>query len=144
MDIRDLPFNKRLYGTFKPVGEGQKPGQVMFAAMDETWAVIRANNLHTTGINHILYTGNTGVFAGVDIPNENDSTASLQRVDIHFSRYVYYCHTGAYSLMSGVYAEINEQINAKKLAPTGESMEIYGHWNKDESKLVTEILIAVQ
>lgn len=143
LEIRDTPFNKRLFGISKPVLDGQKPVDAMFAAMDETWAKVRANQVRNQGINHILYTGNTSVFAGVEVYGNVPAAAGLQPVDVHFSHYAYYRFTGPFTRLGDVYREIDQEIANRKLATTSESMEIYGHASEDPEKQVTEILIGL-
>lgn len=142
MEIREKPFEKELYGTLKPVPEGQKPGQVMFAAMDATWAAVRASQARTKGINHILYSGSKQVFAGVEV--ESQPPAGLEKVDVRFGRYAYHRLVGGYDQIAGAYQGLNELIAERKLTPSGESMEIYGHHSEDPAEQVTEILIGLR
>ncbi len=141
VEIRETPFHKHLYGISKPVAKNQAPGKVMFTAMDETWQKVRANQIHTQGINHILYSQNTSVFAGVEIEGDIPATAGLEQMDIHFPRYTYYRLSGPYDQIPAAYEQIDKEITKRKLNRTGNSMEIYGHWSEDPQQLVTEILV---
>lgn len=143
VEIISVPFHKELYGVSMPVEPGQKPGEVMFKAMDETWKLVRANKLQTKGINHILYTENSSVFAGVEVVGEPLIPPGLQWLDVEFPRYAYYRHVGGYDLLPAVYQAINQEIAAKHETPSGESMEIYGHATDDPNQQVTEILIGL-
>ena len=143
LEIRNTPFNKRLYGISKPILEGQKPVEVMFAAMDEMWRRVRASQVPNRGINHILYSGNTSVFAGVEVDGDVPAVAGLQPVDVHFSRYAYYRHIGPYTQLPLAYQEIDRELAARDLRTTADSMEIYGHASQDPEKQVTEILIGL-
>jgi hypothetical protein len=143
-EIRDIPFEKRLYGRSKPVLENQKPVDVMFAAMDETWGIVRGNSIPNAGLNHIVYTNAHRVFAGVEIPVSVDTAWGLEQVDLAIPRYIYYRHVGAYDLLGQAYSNMNAEIAAKGLVRTGLSLEIYGHWCEDTAKLVTEILIGLK
>ncbi len=142
--FREIPFEKRLYGRSKPVLESQKPADAMFAAMDETWGIVRANSIPNAGLNHIVYTNTHRVFAGLEIVGSVDTSWGLEQVDLVMPRYLYYRHVGAYDLLGQAYATMNAEIAAKGLARTGLSVEIYGHWSEDLAKLVTELLIGVK
>ncbi len=144
VEIRNQPFDKRLYGISKPVMSGQKPGDVMFKAMDEMWGIVRGSQVRNKGINHIFYSGNSLVYAGVELENGGPAPSGLTQRDVHFSRYVYYHLEGPYSLIPTAYQEIHNEIAAQNLTTTGESMEIYGHASADPDKQVTEILVGVQ
>ena len=143
-EIREIPFEKRLYGRSRPVLENQKPVDAMFAAMDETWGIVRGNSIPNAGINHIVYSNAGNVFAGVEILGSVDKSCGLEQVDLVIPRYIYYRHVGAYELLGQAYATVEAEIAAKGQATSGLSLEIYGHWNEDTSKLVTELLIGLK
>ena len=143
LEIRDVPYQKRLYGISIPVLSGQKPGEVMFSAMDALWSILRANAVPNAGVNHILYTAGTSVFAGVEIESSPDPALGLERIDVQIPRYAYYRHAGPYNQLGDVYRSVYEQIDSMHLAAGPLSLEIYGHWDADPSKLVTEILIGL-
>lgn len=143
-EIRESPFEKRLFGRSKPVLENQKPVDAMFAAMDETWKIVRGNSIPNGGMNHVVYTNGQRVFAGVEIEGSVDPSWGLEQVDLLIPRCVYYCHVGAYDLLGRAYAGVDEEIAARGLGTTGLSLEIYGHWNEDPAKLVTELLIGIK
>ncbi len=143
-EIREIPFEKRLYGRTKPVLENQKPVDAMFAAMDETWGIVRGNSIPNAGLNHIVYTNAHHVFAGLEIVGSIDTSWGLEQVDLVIPRYIYYRHVGAYDLLGQAYSSVNAEIAAKGLVTTGLSLEIYGHWSEDPAKLVTELLIGLK
>lgn len=143
-EIRDIPFEKRLYGRSKPVLQNQKPVDAMFAAMDETWGIVRSKSIPNAGINHIIYTNAHQVFAGVEISGSVDNSWGLEQVDLMLPRYIYYRHVGAYDLLGQAYSNVSAEIAAKGLATTGLSLEIYAHASDDSSKLVTELLVGLQ
>ena len=143
-EIREIPFEKRLYGRSKPVLENQKPVDAMFAAMGETWEIVRGNSIPNAGLNHIVYTHGQHVFAGLEITGSVDTSWGLEQFDLVIPRYIYYRHVGAYDLLGQAYASVNAEIAAQGLVTTGLSLEIYGHWSEDSSQLVTELLIGLQ
>ena len=143
-EIREIPFEKRLYGRSRPVLESQKPVDAMFAAMDETWGIVRGNSIPNAGINHIVYTNADHVFAGVEIVGSVDMSCGLEQVDLVIPRYIYYRHVGAYDLLGQAYSTVNAEIAAKGQVTTGLSLEIYRHWSEDTAKLVTELLIGLK
>jgi hypothetical protein len=143
-EIREVPFEKRLYGRSVLVGEDQKPVDAMFAAMDETWGIVRANSIPNAGLNHVVYSNAHYVFAGLEIVGSVDASWGLEQVDLVMPRYVYYRHVGAYDLLRQAYASVNAEIAAQGLVTTGTSLEIYGHWTEDSAKLVTELLVGLK
>jgi hypothetical protein len=143
-EIREIPFTKRLYGRSKPVLENQKPVDAMAAAMDETWGIVRANSIPNAGINHIVYTNAEHVFAGVEIIGSVDLSCGLEQLDLVIPRYIYYRHDGSYELLGQAYSTVNAEITASGQATSGLSLEIYGHWSEDTSRLVTELLIGLK
>jgi hypothetical protein len=144
LEIRATPFVRRLYGRSKPVLEDQTPVDAMFAAMDETWGIVRGNSIPNAGLNHIVYTNAHTVFAGLEITGSVDTSWGLEQVDLVIPRYIYYRHVGAYDLLGQAYASVNAEIAAKGLVTSGLSVEIYGHWSQDSAKLVTELLIGLK
>lgn len=116
----------------------------MFAAMNETWGIVREKSIPNGGINYIVYTNADHVFAGLEITGSLDLSCGLEQVDLIIPRTLYYRHVGAYDLLGGTYAAMNAEMTAKGLAATGLSLEIYGHWSEDTSKLVTELLIGIK
>jgi effector-binding domain-containing protein len=144
LEIRDLPFERKLFGCARAVSEGQKPGEVMFAAMDEMWAIVRQHSLSTDGINHIVYTGSRQVFAGVEIQSPISADWGLAEMNLKIPRYAYYRHVGAYDLLGEAYRTIQRDLDARGLKTTELSLEIYGHWNENPAKLVTEIIHALE
>ena len=77
LEIREILFEKRLYGRSKPVLENQKPVDAMFAAMDETWGIVRGNSIPNAGLNHIVYTSAQHVFAGLEIVGSVDTSCTI-------------------------------------------------------------------
>jgi effector-binding domain-containing protein len=116
----------------------------MFAAMDETWKIVRENAIPNAGLNHILYTNAHQVFAGVEISATVNPSWGLERVDLLIPTCLYCRHVGPYDLLPAVYKQIAAEIDSQGLASSGLSLEIYGHWDEDPAKLITEILIGLK
>ena len=144
LEIREIPFEKRLYGRSKPVLENHKSVDAMFAAMDETWGIVRGNSIPNAGLNHIVYTNAQHVFAGLEIIGSVDTSWELEQVDLVIPRYIYYRHVGPYDLLGQAYSSVNAEIAAKGLVTTGLSREFYGQWSRDPAKLVVELLIGLR
>ncbi len=84
------------------------------------------------------------VFAGVELDNSADSNYGLEKMTIDVEKYAYYKHIGSYSLIKQTGQSMTkEMINQgnKIILPY---IEIYGHWNKDESKLETELIMCLK
>ena len=59
-------------------------------------------------------------------------------------RYAYGKHMGPVSELGTAYAAIHEALSSKGLQPCYPSIEIYGHWTEDASKMETEIIVAIE
>jgi effector-binding domain-containing protein len=57
--------------------------------------------------------------------------------------YAYYKHVGPYERLGDAYATINKEIAARGLTSSGLSVERYGDWTPDASKLETEIFVGL-
>lgn len=65
----------------------------------------------------------------------------LEHKIILTDKYAYYKHIGSYSLIKQAGLNMIKKIKLKGLETSFPSIEIYGHWNKDESRLETEFIM---
>lgn len=115
-----------------------------FKLMDKMWKTVKSNNLENKGRNIWVYDQDQSVFAGVELSDSPNGDTGLEQKDITLSTYAYYKHIGPYSLIKQAGQNMRDELKNKGLEAAFPYIEIYGHWTNDESKLETELLIALK
>ena len=115
-----------------------------FKLMDRMWKAVKSNNLKNKGKNIIVYEANEMVFAGVELSDILAQGYELEFKRITLSKYAYYKHIGPYNQIKQAGQKMRDEIKEKSLESALPYIEIYGHWNSDESKLETELLICLK
>ena len=142
MELITTPLNLRISG-FAGIAVNKDYVGTAFKLMDKMWPIIKANGLKHKGLNIWVYDTNDRVFAGVELFENPPANTGLERKDILLTKYAYYKHIGPYSLIKQAAANMRAELKAKGLETTLPYIEIYGHWTDDESKLETELLMAI-
>lgn len=145
MDIQLIqqPLRLRLDG-FSGTAVNQNYGDTGFKLMNRMWEVVKSRGLKNKGINVWVYEPGDRVFAGVELEEAPGGETGLEHKEISLSKYAYFKHVGSYGLLKQVYASLREELKTRGMVPSYPGLEIYGHWDPDESKLETEILMAVR
>ncbi|TVY08856.1 GyrI-like domain-containing protein [Paenibacillus cremeus] len=129
-----------LYGFSKRHEDPSKPySATMFELMDKLWGEVRSKGLSHKGINHVVYDLDQVVFAGIELTDAPQDDSQLERREVVLEKYAYCKHIGPYSQLGQTYERIQSAIQAAGEQVKAPSLEVYGHWNADESKLETEI-----
>ncbi|MCW3119104.1 MAG: Bacterial transcription activator, effector binding domain [Chitinophagaceae bacterium] len=115
-----------------------------FRLMDKIWPIIRSNGLKHKGLNIWVYEPGDKVFAGVEFESIPNPHLGLEQKKITLEKYAYYKHIGPYSLIKHAGANMRNELRENGFEAGSLYIEIYGHWNNDESKLETELLISVR
>ncbi len=115
-----------------------------FRLMDKMWQTVRAKELKNKGINIWVYEPNESVFAGVELDDSNNPDTGLERKNIELLKYACYKHVGSYSLLKQAGINMREELKKKGFEIELPYIELYGHWMKDETKLETELLMALK
>jgi len=68
----------------------------------------------------------------------------LEHKTILLDKYAYFKHIGSYSVIKQVGQNMISEIKQKGYETSLPYIEIYGHWNNDESKLETELIMSLQ
>jgi effector-binding domain-containing protein len=139
--IHRQPRSFHLYG-FSGVAHDGHYGKTGKELMDRLWTIVRERQLKHKGINHWVYEPGDHMFTGVELEQAPEDTG-LESKHFTLPAYAYGKHIGPYHLLKDAYAAIRKELADRGLTPGHPSLEIYGHWNSDESKLETEILISV-
>ena len=125
----------------------KKFGQEIIALLNRVWPILKSNAIPNDGINRVVYDDNcTTIFAGVILAPAADShpaAATLERKQIHLTRYAHWKHTGPYHLIPATGAAMTAILNSRGLQTTSPMIEVYGHWSDDETKLETETFVAL-
>jgi hypothetical protein len=110
----------------------------------QMWQTVKSNKLGNKGQNIWVYEAGKKVFAGVVLNEIPGAEIGLQEKHVNLPRYAYFKHLGAYSLIKQAGQKMNEEISRRGLQTTWPYVEIYGHWNADETKLETELLMCLR
>ncbi|MBA4849269.1 GyrI-like domain-containing protein [Emticicia sp. BO119] len=113
----------------------------VFKLSGKVWEVVKNLGLKSKGTNIWVYEPNNFVFAGVELDNTSNR---LVEKKIKIEKYAYYKHIGSYKLIGSTGQKmINALVNMEYEAILP-NIEIYGHWNSDESKLETELIMCLK
>jgi predicted transcriptional regulator YdeE len=129
-----------LFGFSKTHDRNKAYSETIFALLDMVWKEVREKELSHTGINHVVYDTDHIIFAGIELTSPPKGDSLLEKRDVVFQKYAYCKHIGPYSELDKAYKSIQATIEAQGEHHEAPTLEIYGHWNEDESKLETEIL----
>lgn len=142
IEVRNKPLSFTLYGLSGKV-DHQNYGKTGQQLMDVLWKEIGAQKLKHKGKNHWVYEEGDILFTGVELDETPNYETNLVRKEMVLRKHVYCKHIGPYHLLSRVHTDIRAELKNRNLQPCYPSIEIYGHWTEDESKLETDILIAI-
>ncbi|MDB5281500.1 MAG: Bacterial transcription activator, effector binding domain [Bacteroidota bacterium] len=141
IQIIDTPLNIDIYG-FSGTAVNKDYAATAFKLSGKMWQTLKENGIKNKGQNIWVYEPGENVFAGVELVDPTNDSA-LQHKSITLKNYAYYKHIGPYGLIKQAGQNMIEEIKRKGLQTTLPYIEIYGHWNSDESKLETELLMSL-
>ena len=128
---------------FSGVAANKNYGGTAFALMDKMWPVVKSKGLKHKGLNIWVYELNESVFAGVELDDPSMTDTGLEQKVILLTKYAYYKHVGPYSQLKQAGDNMQNELRRMGLKLRLPYIEIYGHWTNDETKLETELLMAV-
>ncbi len=114
--------------------------------MDRMWREVQDHRIKTTGINHWVYLPDSLIFTGVELkePTTDVGTlGTLEMLNVSLERYVKHLHVGPYSTLGATWMQLMEELKKRCEKSEYPNLEIYGHWNADEAKCETTILIGL-
>lgn len=114
-----------------------------FQLMDKMWKMVNGNKLANKGKNIWVYESADRVFAGVELLEPRNSDNELERKHVHLLKYGYHKHIGPYNLIKQAGEKMKSELEMQGFEVILPYIEIYGHWDSDENKLETELLISV-
>ena len=128
---------------FSGVAVNKNYAGTAFALMDKMWPVVKSQGLKHKGLNIWIYESNERVFAGVELEDPTIKDTGLEQKTILLTKYAYYKHIGPYNRLKQAGDNMQNELRSMGLKPRLPYIEIYGHWTNDETKLETELLMAV-
>jgi len=143
IEIISTPLHLNIHG-FSGIAVNKDYAGTAFKLMDKMWQVVKANNIKNKGLNIWVYEPGDKVFAGVELTDTPDNVAGLEQKSITLTRYAYYKYVGPYNLIKQAGQNMSNWLNSKGLQTRLPYIEIYGHWQPDETKLETELLMSLE
>ncbi len=115
-----------------------------FKLMDKMWQVVKSNNVKNKGLNVWIYESNDSVFAGVELITRPTRDLGLEEKSIMLGKYAYYKHVGPYNKIKETGQAMRRELENRGLETILPCIEVYGHWNNDETKLETELYMRLK
>lgn len=137
------PLSLDIYG-FSGTAAGRDYAGTAFKLMDKMWQVVKSNNLSNKGLNIWVYEKDHAVFAGVELNNIPGENIGLEQKTVSLLKYAAYMHIGPYSQIGQATQNMKDELKIRGYETLLPHIEIYGHWTNDETKLETEILMALK
>lgn len=136
------PLQLDLHG-FSAMAVNKDYSGTAFRLMDRLWKTVQSFQLKNKGLNTWVYGPDQKVFAGVGLEEIPPAGTELEHLPITLPKYAYYKHIGPYNLIGQAGKAMREHLQAAGHRIISPYIEIYGHWNANESLLETELLMAV-
>lgn len=143
IEINDTPLNLTIYG-FSGTAVNKDYAGTAFRLMDKMWQIIKAHGLKNKGMNIWVYEPADMVFAGVELTEMPEDDIGLEQKNIHLNKYASYKHIGPYNLIKQSGQNMTAELQHKGYETRLPYIEIYGHWNADETRLETDLLMSLK
>jgi len=104
------------------------------------WSRIPRPKPESIGRNVAVYDRDGKLIIGVECTDENLQLEGLRNLSITVNDHICYIQQGPYAQFPDSYAQIKDFLAANAWEGGYPTIEIYGHWEEDESKLTVEIL----
>lgn len=142
MEIILDKFHLTIYG-FGAKAPDKNYSATAFALSNKMWNVVKAKGLENRGKNIWVY-GNSGtVFTGVELIDTPRVDVGLEKMTLTLDKHASFMHTGPYHHLKEAWEKMALELNMLGYHATSPSIEIYGHWSADESKLETELIMGI-
>lgn len=143
IEIIEKPLTLSVYG-FSGIAVNKDYAGTAFRLSGKMWQAVKESNLQNKGKNIWVYESGDMVFAGVELYETPSDGIGLEHKIITLTKYAYHKHVGSYKLIKQAGLNMNAEIKIKGFIPGLPYIEIYGHWNNDETKLETELLVSLE
>ncbi|MBS1606970.1 MAG: GyrI-like domain-containing protein [Bacteroidetes bacterium] len=143
VEIFNNNLTLNLYG-FSAIAPNKDYVQTAFQLMDRMWKVVRSNNLKNSGLNVWVFEAGDNVFSGVGLAETPAPTLGLEQKTINLTKYASYKHVGPYSMIKQAGHDMRKELQKMGYEAAMPYIEIYGHMTEDETRLETELLVALK
>jgi len=143
VEIAKTPFILDIFGFSGFAINGDYSATAM-VLMDKMWEVVKKNQLPNKGLNVWVYEALDSIFTGVELLSRPDERISLEKKHITLVKYAHTKHFGSYGQIGNTYEAMKIWLKNQGLVTALPYIEIYGHWKNDESKLETDLFIALE
>ncbi len=143
IEIIEKPFTIDIYG-FSGTASNKDYAGTAFQLSGRMWDIVKGNMIKNKGKNIWVYDVNDSVFAGVETDEPQKEGSPLEHKAISLKRYAYFKHIGSYNFIKQAGQAMNEELRRKGFETSLPYIEIYGHWNSDESKQETELIMSLK
>jgi hypothetical protein len=138
IQIIDKYFKTTIYG-FSATVVNNNWSQTGFQLMNKMWDKVRTHNLSHKGLNIWMY-DRSNLFTGVELEAAPQESIGLKFENIEIPKYAYYKYIGPYHQIKSKGTQALDELKSIGVETRQPYIEIYGHWNNDETKLETELI----
>lgn len=142
VEIINKELKLNVYG-FSGTAVNKDYAGTAFKLMDKMWQIVKAKELKNKGLNIWVYDRNESVFAGVELEQSPRPDAGLEQKVVILPKYAYFKHIGSYNLIKQTGQNMRDVLASQGFKVSLPYIEIYGHWSNDETKLETELVMAL-
>jgi len=143
IEIINTTFKMNIYG-FEGTAINRDYAGTAFKLSGKMWDTVKAKDLENKGKNIWVYENDDKVFAGIELSNIPSGEIELEHKIISLKKYAYYKHIGSYNLIKQAGLGMKNELKSKGHETDLPYIEIYGHWNKDETKCETELFMSLK
>jgi effector-binding domain-containing protein len=112
---------------------------VLIASLDKVYAFLNERQIGGRGCNVVIYEGASNMIAGVEIAGAFEPSGEVSAYATPAGRAATAQHVGPYREMGRTNDAIVSFCRESNLRLSGVSWEVYGDWEEDESKLLTDV-----
>jgi hypothetical protein len=142
--IREHPLEVELVGASGRHDPAKAYGAEIIQLLNRVWPVLKARAIPNKGTNWVVYgEGCEHIFAGVEADVADERSLGLERKVLRLGRYAECTHVGPYARLGETGEAFQKALKAMGHTTAAPMVEVYGHWDPDESKLQTTILQAL-
>jgi hypothetical protein len=127
---------------FSGVAANKDYGGTAFRLMDRMWQIVKSKSLKNKGLNIWVYEQAEKIFAGVELDGNADTDLEQKKVELQ--TYALYKHIGPYQFIKQAGKNMKEELSKRGFENAFPYIEIYGHWNSDETKLETTLIMSLK
>jgi len=143
IEINIKPFQLDTYG-FGGIAANKDYSGTVFKLSGRMWEVVKVHGLKNKGKNIWVYDVADWVFAGVELEQPLGNNYGLERKSLNLEKYSHYRHVGSYALIKQAGQGMTNELIKRGFEVVLPYVEVYGHWDKDERKLETELFMCLK